>query len=131
MTMNWIVIKIAKTISPTTILPRTTNWPKAGMIDPTPPSTCPWVRISRVALTSSESRNSVASNREGAKAENSKGSSTRNVSNKTSAEPKMLSAKSASSTSGGSGTIRIATIPSTRNANADVSLAFMRELLRA
>ena len=47
-TMNWIVIRIANTIRPTTILPCTTNSPNAGMIAPTPRA-WPCVRISRVA----------------------------------------------------------------------------------
>ena len=115
-------MRIANTISPTTMLPRTTNCPNAGISAPTPPESWPSVRISRVALTSSASRNSVASSSDGANAENSSGSSTRRLISSTSAEPKTLSASSASSSGGGSGTIRIATTPSTATANALVSL---------
>gem|GEM_PF-6267825 len=123
-TTNWIVMRIANTIKPTTMLPRTTNCPNAGISAPTPPGSWPSVRISRVALTSSASRNSVASSSDGAKAENSSGSSTRKLISSTSAEPKTLSASSASSSGGGRGTMRIATTPSTATANALVSRFF-------
>jgi hypothetical protein len=81
----------------------------------------------RVALTSSDNRNSVASSSAGGN-ENSSGSSTRKLKSKISAEPKMFSASSASSIAGGSGTMRIATIDNTAAANT--ALGFTRRARR-
>ena len=118
MTTNWIVTRIANTISPTIRFPRTTKAPNAGMIAPTAPGVAPEVRIRRVAETSSERRNSVATSSAGANAENSSGSSTVTESSKTSAEPKTLTPSKTSSSHGGSGTMRMPTTASSRAAKA-------------
>ena len=118
-----MTIRSANTINPPTMLPRTTNGPKAGTIAPAPLSRWPCVRMRRVALTSSERRKSVASSSAGANAENSSGSSTRRLIRSTSAEPKMSMPSSTSRIGGGSGTIRIATIDST--AAAKIPFSFM------
>jgi len=88
------------------------------MISPTPPPTCPCVRIKRVAETSSESRKSVAIKSAGAKAANSSGSPIVMASSSTMPEPTMLIASRASSTIGGNGTTKMPTIDRTIAAKA-------------
>ncbi len=55
MTMNWIIVRMRKITAPTTRLPATTKLPKARITSP--PSARS--KMSRVAETSSASRNSV------------------------------------------------------------------------
>ncbi len=57
MTMNWIIVRIRKMTAPTTRLPATTKLPNAWMTSPASARS----RMSRVADTSSASRNSVVS----------------------------------------------------------------------
>ena len=94
---------------PTISEPPITKWPKASITLPAYPSSS----TSRVALTLSARRNSVATRISAGKAEKSRGRRTNIAVIRISIAPVMLAAISMSSSSGGSGTTSMTTTATT------------------
>ena len=109
MTTYWITTRIRKTTMPTIVLPPTTTLPKALMTSPA------WAlrRTSRAAETLSPRRKSVAIRSSGGNELNSSGSRMFRLTSRIVSENVMLRTIRMSSSVGGSGTIIIATMPTT------------------
>ena len=111
-TMNWMMIRMRKTTSPTTRFPPTTKPPNVEMIFPAVPSS----KIERVVPTFNDRRYSVISNSIDGKTDTSSGSLTPTVISSNRMLIAKLTANNMSSSTGGSG---ISTTPRTPSNDAD------------